>query len=197
MKKIKEKKKSKSILLFKFYKLYLSRKQIYFAEKHGHKKEKEHVGQDTIDVIASELGPSVKYFAVYDGHGVKGGEASQFAKEEVKQSLINDKKTLGKFKERKQVEKYFKNLFNTIQGRFKKRASEYESSGTCAICVLLVEHHCFVINLGDSRAVIGTKQGTHQKVAFQMSIDHKPNREEERKRIESSGGMVTQDRSGA
>ena len=191
MKKIKEKKKSKIRLVLLF------RKQIYFAEKHGHKKEKEHVGQDTIDVISVELGPSVKYFAVYDGHGLKGGEASQFAKDEIKQVLINDKKTLSKFKERKQVEKYFKNLFNNVQSKFKKRTSEYESSGTCAICVLLVDHHCFVINLGDSRAVIGTKQGTHQKVAFQMSIDHKPNREEEKKRIENSGGMVTQDRSGA
>lgn len=143
-----------------------------------------------------ELGPNIKYFAVYDGHGIKGAEASQFARDEIRQSLINDKKAVSKFKERKEVEKYFKKLFNNIQAKYKKRSSEYETSGTCAICVLLNDNHCFVINLGDSRAVIGSKQNG-QKIAFQMSIDHKANREEEKKRIESSGGMVTQDKFGA
>lgn len=44
--------------------------------------------------------------------------------------------------------------------------------------------------------MIGSKQNG-QKIAFQMSIDHKANREEEKKRIEESGGMVTQDKLGA
>lgn len=173
-----------------------NRRQIYKAEKFGLKKEKDQVGQDTTDVISIELGSSVKYFAVYDGHGIKGAEASQFVRDEVRTSLINDKRLLSKFKERKEVEKYFKKLFYNIQSKFKKKSTEYETSGTCAICVLLVDNHCFVINLGDSRAVIGSKQ-SGQKIAYQMSIDHKANREEEKKRIESMGGMVTQDKFGA
>lgn len=56
-----------------------------------------------------------------------------------------------------------------------------------------METHCFIINLGDSRAVIGAKQ-VNQKVAYQMSIDHKANREDEKKRIEMSGGIVSADR---
>lgn len=176
--------------------LLFFRKQIYAFEKYGHKKEKNQVGQDTSDVISLELGTNIKYFAVYDGHGIKGAEASQFACEEIRTALIGDKKTVSKFKERKEVEKYFKKLFLNVQDKFKKRSSEYETSGTCAICVLLVDNHCFVINLGDSRAVIGSKQAG-QKIAFQMSIDHKANREEEKKRIENSGGMVTQDKGGA
>lgn len=172
------------------------RKQIYKAEKYGLKKEKEQAGQDTTDIIQVELGSNVKYFAVYDGHGIKGTEASQLANDEIKQALINDKKIVCKFKDRKDVERYFKKLFTNIQQKFKKRSSEFEASGTCAICVLIIDNHCFVINLGDSRAVIGAKQ-SGQKIAYQMSIDHKANREEEKKRIESSGGIVTQDKFGA
>lgn len=172
------------------------RKQIYKFEKLGLKKDAGQVGQDTTDIISQEFNNNVRYFAVYDGHGIKGAEASQFVRDEVRQSLLNDKRVLSKMKERKDVEKYFKKLFNNIQAKFKKRSSEYETSGTCAICVLLVDQHCFVINLGDSRAVIGAKQ-SGQKIAYQMSIDHKANREEEKKRIEASGGMVTQDKLGA
>jgi len=82
------------------------------------------------------------------------------------------------------------------KNKYKRRQQDYESSGTCAICVLLVDNHCFVINLGDSRAVIGSKQNS-QKIAYQMSVDHKANREDERKRIELSGGIVSADRNGA
>lgn len=178
-------------------KCYLNvRKQIYQYDRVGLKKEKDQQGQDTTDVISVELGPNTKYFAVYDGHGIKGSEASQLARDEVRMSLLNDKKIISKMKDRKEVEKYFKKLFNNIQAKYKKRTSDYELSGTCVIAVLLVENHCFVINLGDSRAVIGSKQGG-QKIAFQMSIDHKANREEEKKRIEESGGIVVSDKYGA
>jgi integrin-linked kinase-associated serine/threonine phosphatase 2C len=171
------------------------KKQIFKSEKIGLKKEKEQAGQDTTDVIQFELGNNIKYFAVYDGHGIKGGEASQFARDEIRQALINNKRTVSKFKDRREVEKYFKKLFFSIQQKYKKRSSEFEASGTCAICVLIIDNNCYFINLGDSRAVIGSKQ-TGQKIAYQMSIDHKPNREDEKKRIENSGGIVTQDKSG-
>jgi integrin-linked kinase-associated serine/threonine phosphatase 2C len=63
------------------------------------------------------------------------------------------------------------------------------------IGILTYDSQCFIINLGDSRAVIGAKQG-QQKVAFQMSIDHKPLREDERKRIDLCGGTVSNERNG-
>ncbi|ETO20664.1 hypothetical protein RFI_16554, partial [Reticulomyxa filosa] len=49
----------------------------------------------------------------------------------------------------------------------------------------------FVANTGDSRAVLVKEDGT----AVPMSFDHKPNKPEERKRIENSGGVLAVARS--
>jgi hypothetical protein len=47
---------------------------IYEYSRNGQKKDKEQVGQDVSDIITAEIGPNVKYFAVYDGHGMRGKE---------------------------------------------------------------------------------------------------------------------------
>ena len=95
--------------------------------------------------------------------------------------------------ERKEAEKFFHKLFTTIQRKFKKKSNEFERSGTCAICILIVNNHSFIINLGDSRAVIGHNQ-QGQKIVYQMSIDHKANRPDEKDRIEKNGGYVAVER---
>lgn len=173
-----------------------SKKTMFSYGKEGQKKDMEQVGQDSYDTIGSEFGLPLRYIAVYDGHGVKGKEASNLAKEEIHKALVNDKKNVAALKDRKDAEKYFKKLFKNVQSKFKKRSSEFESSGTCVIGVLIKESQCFIINLGDSRAVIGSTQN-NQKIAYQMSIDHKANREDEKLRIEAAGGLVSSEKSGA
>ena len=53
--------------------------------------------QDTWDII-EEISPNVKYFAVYDGHGVKGREAAEELKKEIHKKLVSDKKKNSKIK---------------------------------------------------------------------------------------------------
>ena len=86
-------------------------------------------------------------------------------------------------------------MFKIIQKKTEKRSTDYEISGSCLISVLIVENKIFVINCGDSRAVLGTKF-KEKKVALEMSIDHKPTREDEMKRINESNGEVTDKYSG-
>jgi hypothetical protein len=47
---------------------------IFEYSRNGQKKDKDQVGQDVTDIITSEIGNNIKYFAVYDGHGVRGKE---------------------------------------------------------------------------------------------------------------------------
>jgi len=55
---------------------------------------------------------------------------------------------------------------------------------------LVIDRNCYVINLGDSRCVIGSQSGK-EKYAIQMSNDHKPNDPEEETRIKKCKGEVT------
>ena len=47
---------------------------------------------------------------------------------------------------------------------------------------------CSIANLGDSRAVLG--RWVKNKVAIELSRDHKPTRKDERERIIKKGGKV-------
>jgi serine/threonine protein phosphatase PrpC len=51
----------------------------------------------------------------------------------------------------------------------------------------------YIANAGDSRAVLAKKTGT-KIVAHELSVDHKPELAEERKRIEKAGGFVEDNR---
>ena len=163
---------------------------IYEANIPGKKKKMDMTNQDSSDIITKELGENIKYFAVYDGHGAKGKEASLLARYEVRKKLISDKSKLSKLLRKDQVEKYFKDIFKYIQKKFESRSSDYELSGSCAVCILIIEFKMYCINLGDSRAVLGAKK-MGKKIALEMSIDHKPTRDDETKRINESGGEVS------
>lgn len=156
----------------------------------GKKANMENSGQDTLDII--DLGPFCKYFAVYDGHGSKGREASDLVNNFIRSKIIQERKALISSTSTKYVaymQKFFDNLFEDIQKIFLNNSNEYELSGTCVIGVFFNEPNCYFINLGDSRAVLGSfKNG--KKISFEMTYDHKPNKESEQKRIVSNGGSV-------
>jgi protein phosphatase PTC2/3 len=58
-------------------------------------------------------------------------------------------------------------------------------AGTTAICVIIKENKLFCGNVGDSRAIASV----NGRVEI-LSIDHKPNNDEERRRITAAGGWV-------
>ena len=75
----------------------------------------------------TDLGNNIRYFAVFDGHGVKGKEASDFAKEEIKKALIKDQDIVQKFSDRKDVEKYFHKLYTKVQSKYRKNPLDFDS----------------------------------------------------------------------
>jgi integrin-linked kinase-associated serine/threonine phosphatase 2C len=147
--------------------------------------------------MTKELGENVRYFAVYDGHGVKGRDAAEGLRKEIRRRLISDRSKISKFIKKESVEKYFTNAFKSIQKKL-TNTNDYELSGTCAVCVLIIEPKLYVINLGDSRAVLGAiNKKSGKKIAIEMSIDHKPSRQDETQRIVKSGGEVSDKLAGA
>lgn len=86
----------------------------------------------------------------------------------------------------KKAEAYF---LDTVEAFAQGRQHMLDKSGSCAIVALLVEKKVFVINVGDSRAMMSADGGNF---CLNLSIDHKPNDDSEQKRILSNGGRVYQ-----
>ena len=63
-------------------------------------------------------------------------------------------------------------------------------SGSTAVIALLRADVFHVINVGDSRAVIGTTSKLGRVQPVQLSLDHKPDLPAEKARINAVGGRV-------
>lgn len=127
---------------------------------------------------------NISYFGVFDGHG--GDKCSKFLKENMynyilKSNFFTSNDTIDSIKE----------AFEKAEHDFSQiaiRNSKLEDkSGSCAVISLVANDVVYSINLGDSRALYSKDGG---KEFIQITRDHKPNDEIERKRIEKNGGKV-------
>ncbi len=114
----------------------------------------------------TQLRPGVYVYGVYDGHG--GRIAAWFASRNLPGLLVkNDPKTAFQICE---------NQFNDKYG---------DDSGT-TVCLAVVEKDIIkFMHVGDSRAILCS----NDKIRF-VTSDHRPERVDERKRIEDLGGKV-------
>lgn len=116
--------------------------------------------------------------AVFDGHG--GPNASSFVRDNLFKILLDD-------------ELFHSHLFQAVENAYRKTDELYlqrdaihrNDDGCTATTAVLVGRRLVVAHVGDSRAVLG-EGGT----ATPLTDDHKPNRPDERTRIENVGGTV-------
>lgn len=135
--------------------------------------------EDFFDIKSSKIDDqNINLFGIFDGHG--GSRAAEYLKEHLFMNLMKHPE-------------FMKDTKLAISETYKKTDSDFLDSesnthrddGSTASTAVLVGNHLYVGNVGDSRAVI-SKAGK----AIALSDDHKPNRSDERKRIESAGGIV-------
>lgn len=135
--------------------------------------------EDFYDIKTSNIdGHSVCLFGIFDGHG--GSRAAEYLKEHLFDNLMKHPKFLTdtKLAINETYEKTDADFLNSEKDTFR-------DDGSTASTAVLVDNHLYVANVGDSRTVI-SKSGK----AIALSEDHKPNRSDERKRIENAGGVV-------
>jgi serine/threonine protein phosphatase PrpC len=65
--------------------------------------------------------------------------------------------------------------------------------GCTAVSAIVTPDKIYVGNSGDSRAVVGVKEGS-KLTGLALSEDHKPDNIEEKARIEKAGGFVEENR---
>ncbi|KAL5211813.1 hypothetical protein ABZP36_022660 [Zizania latifolia] len=135
--------------------------------------------EDFYDVKLTEIdGQAVSLFGVFDGHG--GSRAAEYLKENLFENLMKHPEFLTDTK-LAISETYQKTDADFLESE----SNAFRDDGSTASTAVLVGGHLYVANVGDSRAVI-SKAGK----AMALSEDHKPNRSDERKRIENAGGVV-------
>ena len=123
--------------------------------------------------------PNCSFFGLYDGHG--GSKACDFLRDNLHKFIINDKYFPSN------PQKAIANGFIYAEKLFFKKYTGIDSSGSCAIVILIIENRVYIVNVGDSRAILSAKNGTK---FYPLSRDHRPGDEKEYKRILDAGGKI-------
>mmetsp|Transcript_19031 Transcript_19031/g.60586 ORF Transcript_19031/g.60586 Transcript_19031/m.60586 type:complete len:312 (-) Transcript_19031:433-1368(-) len=125
------------------------------------------------------LDTPVTLYGVFDGHG--GHRASQFCVDHLPDNLFRDTQFPS------DPRQALTNCFLNTDDQFLHVAKIGSlDDGTTAIVMLACGTRLYVANAGDSRCVLVQRSGD----VVQLSEDHKPNRKDERERIQSRGGHV-------
>lgn len=156
------------------------------------------IGDRVIDGTSKCLSHlTTHFFGVYDGHG--GSQVANYCRDRLHSALEDELNTVmaslsdGSIKDtcQEQWKRTFTNCFlrvdDEVAGKYGPEPVTPETVGTTAVVALVCSSHIIVANCGDSRAVL-----CRGKEAIALSVDHKPNREDEYERIEAAGGKVIQ-----
>lgn len=142
----------------------------------------ESPNQDSFSVVVVE--GNFALYCVFDGHGPNGHDVSDWVCDKLMSMFL-------KSKDREQNPgAAFKRSFISCQEEVSKiiTPNPAMSGTTVTMCYHdLVHHKLTIAHVGDSRAVLGKRRRDTKKVEVEdLTIDHKPNLPEERKRIEHS-----------
>lgn len=148
---------------------------------------------------------NIFFGVLFDGHGKEGQKISQFCKEFMSSYFLANTR---KFK--KNVSKTLEDLVLLTDRELCSSEIDTYLSGSTAIAIVLNSDGVFVASLGDSRAILATLPKDKAKIsipyscapfkrvihpsrilsALPLTVDQKPNHEDELKRIRRAGGVV-------
>ncbi|KAK9102513.1 hypothetical protein Sjap_019767 [Stephania japonica] len=163
------------------------------------------IGDHIVDGVNQSMNHTTAHFyGVYDGHG--GSQVANYCRDRIHSALVeemnhvNEGLSNGNIRDSWQVqwEKVFTNCFLKVDAEVGGGVSREsidgstepvapETVGSTAVVAVVCSSHVIVANCGDSRAVL-----YRGKESMPLSVDHKPNREDEYARIEAAGGKVIQ-----
>jgi len=128
-------------------------------------------------MISEACGQPIGLFGVFDGHN--GSQAAKYVQTHLFHNLLMNLDfgniQLAITRAYQQTDRNLRTL----------QVNNNWSSGSTACTAVLLRERLIIANVGDSRAVI-CKGGN----AVALSTDHKPNRADERQRIEEAGGVL-------
>ncbi|KAL8504914.1 hypothetical protein ACS0TY_016202 [Phlomoides rotata] len=163
------------------------------------------VNQDAMTVWERFSGERDMFMcSVFDGHGPSGHKVAQYCRDFLPAKIsAHYERSRDDDQNQSNNDDGNENLFfvawkDRLINCFKEMDDDLEAdssvesycSGTTSVTVLKKGEHLVVANLGDSRAVLCTRDGNNELVPEQLTVDLKPNIPEERERITSCQGRV-------
>lgn len=140
-------------------------------------------------IVVRDFGgdPTCSFVGIFDGHGRDGRKCAIFAAQEMAEFLVDH--------ERLFTAPMMALRDASVNVNAKMHVSDVcrtKYSGTTACYGLVIGDEVFLGNVGDSRAILGRIGITGRIEAVDLTFDHKPEDDLERRRIELSGGSVAQ-----
>ena len=162
----------------------------FFATTFKNRK-KENLNKLQIHINLNDDINNKKYnfFGIYEGH--KNVNISTYLKENLSKSIFQEMKELI-INPIKRIKNCFINTDKKIINECSKNKEKdiyYEKGGSCAHILINYDNKLYIGNCGNSRSIISSNYG---ELINNLSIDHTPNEENERKRIEDNNGKLIQ-----
>ncbi|KAJ6299265.1 hypothetical protein OIU76_020271 [Salix suchowensis] len=123
-------------------------------------------------VVDLEGDPKQAFFGIFDGHG--GAKAAEFAAGNLEKNILDEVVS----RDDKEIVDAVKHGYLNTDAQFLK---EDIRGGSCCVTALIRKGNLVVSNAGDCRAVM-----SRGGVAEALTTDHRPSREDEKDRIEST-----------
>lgn len=127
--------------------------------------------------ISESFDTETKIFCVLDGHGENGHHVSRRCREQFPSIIRSSNMDIPR-------------AFLAMQSDLNVCEYDVKCSGATCVMAIMEGSKLSVYNCGDSRAVLGRRNPKGMICAHALSLDHKPDRADERKRVLNCGGHL-------
>ncbi|KAE8702361.1 putative protein phosphatase 2C 65 [Hibiscus syriacus] len=166
------------------------------------RKGKKAINQDAMTVWENFTGEKNVFFCgVFDGHGPSGHKVARHVCDALPLKLSkmhqpqHRHRGCAKDSEKdnchKQWEADFIKAFEELdEDLIMEESLDSYCSGATAVTLVKQDHHLIISNLGDSRAILATRDNRNQLIPVQLTVDLKPSLQSEAERIKKHSGRV-------
>jgi serine/threonine protein phosphatase PrpC len=152
----------------------------------------ESPNQDSYSILKVD---NYSIYGVYDGHGQKGHDVSNFVKDSMPKLILRDQRWKQSMEDMKpMMTDSFKKMQSLVATQDRTKKLSAQMSGTTATVVVHnhKENKLLVSHVADSTCVLGKKDGK-TFTGKALTRDHKPDLPDEKARIQKAGGRVVFD----
>ena len=171
--------------------------------KEGMSNSQPKINQDSYLILEKIFDSNFYIFGIYDGHGKDGHLISNYVSKYMNEYFLNIENYIDIFPELKDKEKFNKIIFeksidmikncqNKLDNKILNKNIDFDIkfSGTTNLMLFIIGNKLICSNIGDSRCVLFTCTEEEKWDFIELSNDHNPQNEKEKKRILKMGGEI-------